>query len=448
MRSPIRPQPLRALATAARVLVPCALATVGACGGDARGPAEPPPARLTALRVRVDGRLLPLAATADTLLEGSEGGVAVTGVTSAGRDTVVTGVTLSTSDPAVLTLSDLVADSPSGRYAVAAARGAGQVVLAADVGSVHGELRVTVLRATVGHVLVRTAAGAPLSRIVPDSVVVRSTRQYGSAVLARTASGQAGGRLLGRTVAWTTSDTTVAGVSADGLLEARREGTVVLRATAEGVADSLRVVVRPPPAARIAFVAAPDSVRVRRSDSLRVVLFDSSGAPTALRARLVVESVPTSFSQLPGSVTLSDGPPGSTATVVTGATPGTTELIASGDGLTARRTLAVVALPQGRPGAYPATIAAVVGTTQLLAARGLDIDGFGLGVFVRPEFTSADPAVASVSESGVVTARASGRPPSACRPATRVPTCPSRSYPRATSRSRCARRAPCRSRRR
>lgn len=391
-----RPIAARRLAAAA-----CTLVATWACGGG-DGPAEPP-ARLAALRLRIDGRVAAPTAAGDTLVEGAESGVSVRGVTNDGRDTTVSGVTLSTSDSAVLALTDVLPNGSFGRYGTAAARGAGRVVLAAQVGGVRGELTVTVLRGEVGQVQLRTGGGAPLASVAVDSLPVRTARGYGATVFARTS----GAQLFGRAITWTTSDSAVARVTADGVLDGRREGVVVLRAAADGAADSLRVVVRPPLAARIAFVTAPDSVRVRRSDSVRVVLYDSAGAPIAVRARVAAEP-PGGASGASGTVTLADGPTGSAAVVVTGATVGTAQLVASGDGLTVRRALPVVALPQGAPGAYPATVSAVAGTSLLLAARGLDVDGFGLATPVPVSYASTDPAVASVTDAGVVTARAAG----------------------------------------
>jgi hypothetical protein len=195
----------------------------------------------------------------------------------------------------------------------------------------------------------------------------------------------------------------VARVAADGVVEARREGRVTLRAAVEGGADSIAVVVRPPLAARIAFVSAPDTLRVRRADTVRVVLYDSAGAPMPVRPRLTAEAGPAGGA---AAATVAAPNGAGDALVVTGAAVGTAQLVATGDGLTVRRPLAVVPLPQGPPGAYPAQITAVAGASILVAGRGQDVDGFAQAAAVT--FATDNPAVATVTEAGVVVARGAG----------------------------------------
>jgi hypothetical protein len=321
--------------------------------------------------------------------------------------------------------------------------GEGSATVVATAGGLRAELRYAVVRPVARSLSVLAADGAPLSG--PDSVVVRSPRRYRAQVASNW------GPLADRPVTWASSDTAVAVIADDGTLTPRALGTVTLNAAAEdgGLRAAATVVVRPPLAARIAFAVAPDSVRVRRSDSLRVVLYDSAGAPMAVRARVAVEVPPGSGGAL---ATLADAAPGGAgrAALVTGAVAGVVQLVASGDGLTLRRTLPVVTLPQGAPATYPAAVVATPGTSLLLAAHAADLDGY---VFVggsAPTYASADPAVATVSDAGVITARGrrhDGRPGAHGRRRRRRAGDGGR--PRRLRHRRCARRPRCpRSRRR
>lgn len=95
-------------------------------------------------------------------------------------------------------------------------------------------------------------------RVVPDSVTV----QMGDSVqFAATPRDSAGGPLTGRTIVWSTLDTTVATVSPTGLVRARAHGTARIRATVEGVVGQGSMMVAVPELA-VPTMTAPDSVNV------------------------------------------------------------------------------------------------------------------------------------------------------------------------------------------
>ena len=102
--------------------------------------------------------------------------------------------------------------------------------------------------AAVGTVvLVDAGAPAPVASVtvIPDvlSLVASETAQ-----LTAQAVDLAGTPLTGRTVVWSSSDTTVAGVSATGLVSARSQGAAIVVATVEGKSDTASVAVSPAPA--------------------------------------------------------------------------------------------------------------------------------------------------------------------------------------------------------
>jgi uncharacterized protein YjdB len=109
-------------------------------------------------------------------------------------------------------------------------------------------------------VTVSSPPPAAVARVVvsPDSVVLQPGHTADLDAAAYDAEGHV---LTGRAVTWTTSDSTIARVGADGMLTAVAIGTVQATATVEGVSGTAKViVVAPPPAAVARVVVSPDSV--------------------------------------------------------------------------------------------------------------------------------------------------------------------------------------------
>ena len=84
--------------------------------------------------------------------------------------------------------------------------------------------------------------GTPVARviIVPDSVSLPQTQTMRLEALVVDAAGNA---LEGREVRWTSSDTVRVKVALDGTLVANAVGMSLVRATSEGKADSVKVIV-------------------------------------------------------------------------------------------------------------------------------------------------------------------------------------------------------------
>jgi hypothetical protein len=347
------------------------------CGGDrVAGPSRP---RLAELWVEVSERASDRA-PADTIERGERRSLHARGRFTDGRVAEIDSAAWTVSDAAVLRLA---AAGPTAATTLAGdAEGAAVVVAAA--GGLRAEVRYSVLRPVVRHVNLVAAGAGPLPQ--PDSVMLRATRRYSAEVLAR------GGPLSDRAATWASSDPAVATVADDGTITPLALGTTTVSATVDGVRAEAAVVVRPPLAARLVFTYAPDSLLARRTDSVRAVLLDSAGQPIPVVPRLR----PSSDQVQVGTGT------------VRGTTVGRYELIASGDGLEARRSIRILQVPQGPPAAYPAAVVATAGSSVLLAARAVDADGFGFGAADAPVFASADPGVAGVTAAGVVRTGAPG----------------------------------------
>ena len=83
------------------------------------------------------------------------------------------------------------------------------------------------------------------------------------------------------TVTWSSNDTTVASVSQDGVVASLGDGSTMIRASAGGSADSIRVFVEVPTAASIRIGAIPD--RLVYGDSIAMVATALDSAGSALR---------------------------------------------------------------------------------------------------------------------------------------------------------------------
>lgn len=283
----------------------------------------------------------------------------------------------------------------------------GATTLTVRLGALTTTIPVVVTPIRVRGAYLRRAPTAsfpwPTAMNLQDSVIVRGTARY---VAQCTSRPRGDGRLLDLPVSWRTNDPARASVDSTGTLTARALGPVTLTAVCTGTQGetaevSAVLMVRPPRAARIAFTYAPDSLILRRADSVRAVLYDSLGAPTAVPARVDLYYGTYGTSEFPIPEAVEEG-------TVTARFLMDGELVASGDGLTARRRVRFVPVPQAPPVTYPAVVAAVAGTSVLLATRAVDLDGFAFAGTPAPTFASADPGVASVTVDGVVTAGAPG----------------------------------------
>ncbi|CAN5389029.1 hypothetical protein BH09GEM1_BH09GEM1_38870 [soil metagenome] len=144
-------------------------------------------------------------------------------------------VTLSSSDPAVLTI-----DPATGRVRAIAV---GTASLRASAGSVTTSVSVTVTPIPIAKVVVSPASG---------SVVVGQTFTYVAQPQSAT-----GAVLPGRVVAWSSSDTTIASVSPSGAATAKRVGVATITATSEGVSGTGTLTVSPRPATQLVIATQP-----------------------------------------------------------------------------------------------------------------------------------------------------------------------------------------------
>ncbi len=200
--------------------------------------------------------------------------------------------------------------------------------------------------------------------------------------------------LAGRAVSWSSSDASVAAVSAGGLVTAQGPGTATITASSEAATGSASVTVAQ---AVTTLALAPGSAALTalgQTQQLAVTAQDANGNAIASPSLRWSSSDPAT-----ASVTASG--------LVTALKSGTATVTASSNGhaatasITVTQTLASVAVT-------PATATlSSSGATVQLQAQAVDAGGRPVAGQVFT-WTSGAPAVATVSPAGVVTALASG----------------------------------------
>lgn len=200
-----------------------------------------------------------------------------------------------------------------------------------------------------------------------------------------------------RAIGWSSSDPTVATVSANGLVTAVASGgPVTITATTDGVSGTASAVVRLTPVARIDLAAS--AAALEAGDTLRV-----SASLRAANGQLLTGRVISWSSSNTAAATIS------TAGLVTGVAPGTSTISASAEGVQTTLPLTVAAARVASLVLTPTSLSLINGTSQLLSASARDKSGNVLSGRTIT-WTSANPAIATVSAVGLVTAVGVGGP--------------------------------------
>lgn len=246
--------------------------------------------------------------------------------------------------------------------------------------------------------------GGPNTSVVPVEAVTRmevspatlSLRVGETGQLTASAFSATGARLTGRTTTWSSSNATVASVSAGGAVTALAAGTTTVSATSEGQVAGATVTVTAAGVASVQVLPAQVALVPGGTATLQAVALGAAG--DTLRGRS-----PTWSSSSTDVATIS------ASGVVTAVAVGSTTLRATIDGIVG--TAAATVVPPGATVARvliaPAALQLVVGGAAALTATAHDSAGGALPgkTFV---FSSTAPGVASVSAAGLVTAVSAG----------------------------------------
>jgi uncharacterized protein YjdB/alpha-tubulin suppressor-like RCC1 family protein len=305
---------------------------------------------------------------------------------STGAEVTGRAVSWSSSDSAVATVD-------ASGLVTAVAVGAATITATSE--GVNGTAAITVLAVPVSDVEL-----TPANPII----VVGATAQ-----LTATPRDSAGGALAGRTVTWTSLDPSIATVSATGLVTGVDVGFIGIVATSEGKADTVEVDVNPVPVDSLFISPARDTIIIGTTVQLSVTAFDSTGA--------VLVGRPVSW----GSITNAHASVNASG-LVTGTFPGTEQIKAHVITTTARGStvtdtisalITVLPLPVDsivirlwnspiEPTAFNTIKDA---KTPLMA---LNFDSAGTALFRPVAWTSRNPAIVTVNDTGLVTGVGTG----------------------------------------
>ncbi len=287
-----------------------------------------------------------------------------------GTGNILTGrqVTWSTSNAAVATVN---------ANGVVTGVSPGTAVISASSEGVSGEATVTVRVPPVATVSVQMAGSIQAGTSTPATAVLRDAN---------------GGVLTGRQVTWSSSNQSIATVSTSGVVTGVSVGQASITATSEGVSGAAVVTVTPPAVAVVTVQLSP-SVEVGLSTQASAELRDATGS--VLVGRAITWS---SSNSLVASVSASG--------VVTGVSIGSANIIATSEGVTGQAPISVTvpavasvvvsALPPLNVGESAAAVAQVRDQAgNLLPGRAVT-------------WNSNNPAIASVSASGLVTGLSHG----------------------------------------
>ena len=196
-----------------------------------------------------------------------------------------------------------------------------------------------------------------------------------------------------RDVRWTSNNEGVATVSSTGLAIGLAPGSATITATADGKSASVSVTVSPLPVQAIVVSPSPAQLTVGQSVTLGVQITDASGK--------IVDRAKTFSSDAPSIATVD------AQGVVRGVAPGTTTIRVSSEGRVGTTTVIVSRVPVASVSVSPSTASVVAGRTVTLSATVRDASGATL-TDRTVTWSSSNTAVATVSQSGVVTGLAPG----------------------------------------
>jgi uncharacterized protein YjdB len=214
-----------------------------------------------------------------------------------------------------------------------------------------------------------------------------------SVSLSATALSATGAVITGKTPTWTSSNTAVATVATDGLVNAVGPGTSTVTATIDGKSGSATVQVILPLAVSVTVTPASDTLDLNESVTLTATARDGDSNPIAGKPITWSSSNPSVASV-------------SQAGAVTGLTEGTVQITATADAAAGSATI-TVRVAVASVAVAPASSALLVGGTVQLTATPQSATGAALpGRSVAWQTSNA--TVATVSATGLVTARAAG----------------------------------------
>ncbi|HEY2377991.1 MAG TPA: Ig-like domain-containing protein, partial [Gemmatimonadaceae bacterium] len=208
-----------------------------------------------------------------------------------------------------------------------------------------------------------------------------------------------GNVLTGRTIGWSSLNTAVATVTSAGVVTAVSAGSATIVATSEGVSGqaTVGIVAAGPASVASVTVSLTGSLGVGQTTQATAVLKDASGNVLTGRA-ISWSSSNTAVATVNGSG------------VVTAVSIGSSNIVATSEGVTGQATVAVVAVPPPPVASVSVSLGSgslTIGQTTQATAVLKDANGNVLSGRTIT-WTSSNTAVATVNSTGVVTATGAG----------------------------------------
>jgi len=251
----------------------------------------------------------------------------------------------------------------------------GSAVVTARIGSKSATATVNVLAQPAASVSVALDA---------------ATLEVGQATQAvATLKDAAGTTLTDRTVAWQSSNPAIATVNSSGVVTAVARGSATISAIADGKTGGATVTVAPKTVAAVVITPNPVSATVGQSAQLTAVAKDAAGSALAGRA------ITWSSSNAAVATVSSAG-------LVSAVSAGTVTISAAADGVTGQATFTSAAVTAATVVITPSSPHLQVGQDVQLTATASDAGGNLLTSRV-PVWSSSNPTIATVSNSGRVT---------------------------------------------
>src|SRR6185437_8810979 len=197
-----------------------------------------------------------------------------------------------------------------------------------------------------------------------------------------------GNPLTGRTITWSSSNTSVATVSSSGLVSGVVAGSATITATSEGQSGTAAITVTNVSVASVTVSPATASVVAGQTVQLTATPKDANG--TALTGRVVTWS---SSNTAVASVNASG--------LVTGGAAGSATITATSEGKTGTAAITVTSVPVASVTVTPASASVAAGQTVQLTATPKDANGNPLTGRVVT-WSSSNTSVATVNGSGLV----------------------------------------------
>lgn len=272
---------------------------------------------------------------------------------------------------------DIVSVSPAG---VVTGLALGTTQVAANVGGKSGISAITVQKTPVASVVVR-----------PSHVDASAGAQTQLTAVAYDA-GQ--NELTDRAIIWSSSNTGVATVDANGMVTATGPGNASITATAEGKNDVATITVTQAPVASVSITPSPLSMSVGQSTGLTALVRDDAG--NLLSGRTVAWS-----SSNTAVATIS--PSG----VVTAVAAGTTTITATSEGKSGSATVTVTNFAVATVNVQPQSNTIIQGSSVQLSATLTDVNG-APATNRAVSWSSSNNSIATVNSSGLVSGVAVG----------------------------------------